>query len=82
MKHAERDELRRQGAKAAARGEAAQCNPMLAGSNRPADTGEPLPLWSARCAAWQSGFDAQSGVRDAAAARPLGTARRAKARRP
>lgn len=81
MKHAERDELRRQGAKAAARGEAVQCNPMLARSNRPAVTGEPLPLWSARCAAWQSGFEAQADVRDAAVARPLGQARRAKARR-
>lgn len=82
MRHAERDELRRQGAKAAARGEAAKCNPMLARGNLPAVTGETLPLWSARCAAWQSGFDAQAGVRDAAAARSSGTPRRARARRP
>jgi hypothetical protein len=81
MKHAERDELRRQGAKAAARGEAVQCNPMLAQSNRPAVTGEPLPLWSARSAAWQSGFEAQSDVRDAAGAKPPGKTRRAKAPR-
>ena len=80
MKHAERDELRRQGAKAAARGEVAQCNPMLSQSNRPAVTGEAMPVWSARCAAWQLGFEAQADVRDTAVAGPLVKTRRARAR--
>lgn len=81
MKHAERDELRRQGAKAAARGELAQCNPMLSKSNRPPVTGEAMPVWSARCAAWQSGFEAQADVRDEGLETPLGRTRRARARR-
>ena len=61
---AESNELRRQGAKAAARGDTEKCNPMLAHSNRPAATGEDPQTWAARSGAWQSGFDAQATVRD------------------
>jgi len=64
MDPAESNELRRQGAKAAARGDTAQCNPMLARPNRPAATGEDPQTWAARSGAWQSGFDAQAIARD------------------
>lgn len=64
MDPAESNELRRQGAKAAARGEAKECNPMLTRHNRPAATGEDPQTWAARSGAWQSGFDAQTTVRD------------------
>jgi len=57
---AERDELRRQGAKAAARGEHSISNPMGEHSNMPGSTGESVDTWQLRKQAWQRGHDAQS----------------------
>jgi hypothetical protein len=59
MKAGEREELERQGAKAAARGDPAQENPLLASCNTPPSTGETPDVWRARVRAWQTGFDAQ-----------------------
>ena len=59
MKTGEREELQRQGAKAAARGESEQKNPMLAPCNTPPRTGESEELWHERVESWQSGFDSQ-----------------------
>ncbi|WP_312028379.1 CrpP-related protein [Aquabacterium sp. J223] len=56
----ERAELERQGAKAAARGDAPKTNPMLEPQNTASVTGEPQGQWEARHDAWQEGFDAQS----------------------
>lgn len=56
---AESAELHRQGAKAAARGDAAEANPMLSSPNLPEATGEPAGLWTQRRDAWQQGFDLQ-----------------------
>jgi hypothetical protein len=64
MDPAEGAELRRQGAKAAARGEKEECNPMMTDSNRPAATGEAPQTWAARSRAWQSGFASQATARD------------------
>lgn len=60
MPTAERNELRRQGAKAAARGEHAMSNPMGDIANMPDATGESLGTWELRRQAWQHGHDAQS----------------------
>ena len=57
---AERAELQRQGAKAAARGESSDANPLHESQNRPPATGESVEQWSKRQAAWQQGNDAQS----------------------
>ncbi|MGN7876775.1 CrpP-related protein [Roseateles sp. 22389] len=57
---AERAELRRQGAKAAVRGEEGDVNPMNAQPNRPSSTGECSDVWQSRKDAWQEGHDAQS----------------------
>ncbi|WP_083748812.1 GGDEF domain-containing protein [Pelomonas sp. KK5] len=57
---AERDELRRQGAKAAARGEHSISNPMGAHANMPDSTGESQDTWQFRKEAWQHGHDSQS----------------------
>jgi len=57
---AERAELHRQGAKAAARGDAADTNPMSRQRNSPEHTGETDDVWQQRHAAWQEGHDAQS----------------------
>jgi plasmid stability protein len=57
---AERSELRRQGAKAAARGESSDANPLHESQNKPPATGESVEKWSKRQAAWQQGHDAQS----------------------
>lgn len=73
LEGAEVDELRRQGAKAAARGDAAGCNPMLSRPNRPTATGEKAGTWAARSAAWQSGFEAQAPVRDSRSRSDVGT---------
>ncbi len=59
MKTGEREELQRQGAKAAARGESEQKNPMLAPCNSPSCTGESEEVWHERVESWQSGFDSQ-----------------------
>lgn len=52
---AEHAELQRQGAKAAARGEARESNPMLEAINQPDSTGESQQVWSGRRDAWESG---------------------------
>jgi hypothetical protein len=59
MKAAERAELNRQGAKAAARGEAAGSNPLRQTVNRPRATGEAPAVWLLRLQAWESGFENQ-----------------------
>lgn len=56
---AERAELQRQGAKAAARGETQASNPMLEAINKPVATGETERVWSDRRDAWDRGHDAQ-----------------------
>ena len=56
---AEHAELQRQGAKAAARGEAQASNPMLESINKPVATGETERVWSDRRDAWDRGHDAQ-----------------------
>jgi hypothetical protein len=56
---AEHAERRRQGAKAAARGEGRQANPMLDSVNQPDRTGESRQVWSHRRDAWDSGHGAQ-----------------------
>lgn len=55
----EHAELQRQGAKAAARGEASAVNPMLASINQPDATGESEQVWSDRRDAWERGHRAQ-----------------------
>ncbi|WAC71018.1 hypothetical protein OU995_15530 [Roseateles sp. SL47] len=61
---AERAELQRQGAKAAARGDGSAENPMDDRSNQPATTGETDGLWQERKNAWNSGHEAQIKVDD------------------
>jgi hypothetical protein len=56
---AERFELHRQGAKAAARGDMAHVNPMLHAMNRPRATGESQRHWQQRMQAWLHGFEQQ-----------------------
>jgi hypothetical protein len=56
---AERAELQRQGAKAAARGEERDVNPMDEQLNRPSATGECPDLWQRRKDAWQQGHGEQ-----------------------
>ncbi|WP_169806215.1 CrpP-related protein [Roseateles chitosanitabidus] len=67
---AERAELRRQGAKAAVRGEEGHVNPMDEQSNRPSSTGECPDVWQSRKDAWQEGHDAQSRNDERAEALP------------
>lgn len=55
----ERAELQRQGAKAAARGEPREANPMLDSVNRPPSTGESDAVWGSRRDAWEQGRVAQ-----------------------
>ncbi len=55
----ERAELQRQGAKAAARGEPRESNPMLESINRPQSTGESHAAWGSRRDAWEQGRAAQ-----------------------
>ncbi|SEL17194.1 hypothetical protein SAMN05216359_10619 [Roseateles sp. YR242] len=66
---AERVELQRQGAKAAARGGESSENPMDEPRNMPATTGESAALWSERKDAWQSGHEAQTKVDEEASSR-------------
>jgi S1-C subfamily serine protease len=56
---AEHAELRRQGAKAAARGEVPASNPMLDSINQPGATGESQQAWFDRRDAWEHGHTAQ-----------------------
>jgi S1-C subfamily serine protease len=55
----ERAELQRQGAKAAARGEPREANPMFDSINQPEATGESHRVWSDRRDAWEGGRVAQ-----------------------
>lgn len=60
---AERAEIQRQGAKAAARGESADSNPLRQPRNRPSATGESAHTWWQRSAAWAQGHQAQMAAR-------------------
>lgn len=68
---AEHAELQRQGAKAAARGEAQASNPMLDNINQPPATGESESVWSDRRDAWDRGHGSQQAPADYPA-RPAG----------
>lgn len=57
---AERSELARQGAKAAARGDAISSNPMSRQVNQPAVTSEANDVWAARRDAWSAGHRNQT----------------------
>lgn len=57
---AERSELQRQGAKAAARGEPTDTNPLRELRNKPSATGESPARWRQRSEAWAQGHVAQS----------------------
>lgn len=57
---AERSELQRQGAKAAARGEPTETNPLRELRNKPSATGESAARWRQRSEAWAQGHVAQS----------------------
>lgn len=71
---AEHAELRRQGAKAAARGEAQASNPMLDSINQPSTTGESEEVWSDRRDAWACGHVSQQNPAMPAARAVRGTA--------
>lgn len=60
---AERSELQRQGAKAAARGEANDTNPLSQPRNQPLATGESAGRWLQRSDAWEQGHEAQTTSR-------------------
>ena len=60
LSSAERAELWRQGAKAAARGESADTNPLSEPRNKPPATGESDDKWLQRSDAWEQGHDAQT----------------------
>ena len=63
---AERAELQRQGAKAAARGEPSDTNPLSQPRNHPSATGESTDKWLQRSDAWEQGHEAQSSVQQEA----------------
>jgi len=79
LSSAERSELQRQGAKAAARGEPAAANPLQEATNKPSATGESSRKWSQRSDAWDEGHEAQSRTRQDDA--PAGRAARRRATR-
>jgi hypothetical protein len=58
----ERAELQRQGAKAAARGEPSDTNPLSQPRNQPSATGESADKWLQRSDAWEKGHEAQSSA--------------------
>jgi hypothetical protein len=58
---AERAEVCRQGAKAAARGECASVNPFHHRRNAPSSTGEPHIRCTERSRAWRAGHDFERG---------------------
>ncbi|WKB55431.1 CrpP-related protein [Eleftheria terrae] len=60
----ERAELARQGAKAAARGDPSNANPMDQPQNTPGTTGESPKTWRQRHDAWQAGHSVQSTSQD------------------
>lgn len=66
----EHSELRRQGAKAAARGDKAATNPMDERRNLPEATGESSDTWQQRKDAWLQGHAAQSKTSDASTRSP------------
>lgn len=70
----EHAELQRQGAKAAARGEALASNPMFHPISRPDVTGESEQVWSGRRDAWERGHGAQQAP-TAVPARPAAKVR-------
>jgi hypothetical protein len=73
LSNAERAELQRQGAKAAARGEPIDTNPLGRPCNKPSATGESADAWSQRRDAWEQGHEAQSADRrDAEPSGPQG----------
>ncbi|WP_310734488.1 trypsin-like serine peptidase [Piscinibacter defluvii] len=57
-------ELQRQGAKAAARGEPREANPMLDAINQPPSTGESQAMWASRRDAWEQGRVAQESFKE------------------
>ena len=61
LPQAERAELCRQGAKAAARGELATVNPFHARRHPPGGTDESQARWRERRNAWQAGHDFERG---------------------
>ena len=63
LSSAERSELQRQGAKAAARGEDKDANPLSQPRNQPPATGESAGRWLQRSDAWKQGHETQSGTR-------------------
>ncbi|HEY0821206.1 MAG TPA: serine protease [Rhizobacter sp.] len=71
---AEHAELQRQGAKAAARGDSPDSNPMLESINQPSSTGESERVWSGRRDAWERGrtADVAAFSPDRAASGPAG----------
>jgi len=79
LAEAEQAELRRQGAKAAARGQGSTSNPMLEPINLPESTGESKLVWSGRRDAWQQGHVAQGSSSTTQA--PSGSVRAAVDRR-
>lgn len=60
--HPELAELQRQGAKAAARGDAIESNPMFESINQPDATGESERVWSDRRDAWDRGHISQQSA--------------------
>lgn len=62
LSSSERAELQRQGAKAAARGEASDTNPLSEPLNQPSATGESADKWLQRSDAWDKGHEAQSSA--------------------
>jgi hypothetical protein len=60
--NAQRAELHRQGAKAAARGDDRKSNPFGNDENAPEHTGESHEDWAERREAWDQGHDVQSGT--------------------
>ena len=64
LSDAERAELQRQGAKAAARGETSDTNPLSQPRNRPSATGESADTWLQRSDAWKQGHAAQSSAQE------------------
>lgn len=65
LRPGEQAELHRQGAKAAARGDAPATNPMLYHVNQPGRTGESQQLWACRFDAWRQGYELQRPGRGA-----------------
>lgn len=60
----EHAELHRQGAKAAARGDARTSNPMFEAANQPDSTGESNTVWTGRRDAWDRGHASQLAPSD------------------